>query len=45
MTDEQRQEKYNQFKEMDRWKRENNYHFSNSWEHNAFMRNFGHQFN
>lgn len=44
MSKEERQEMYNNYNAIEQWKDENNYHFSNDFEHNAFMRNFKYQF-
>ena len=35
---------YDSFKEFEKWKHDNNYHFSNDFDHNCFMRNFRYKF-
>lgn len=40
MTNEERKTIYNEFKKIDQYKDENNLYYSNSFEHNVFMRYF-----
>jgi len=44
MPEEKQLELYRSYKAVDKMKNENNIYCSNSFEHNAFMRNFGHKF-
>ena len=39
-TKEERNKMYLQFQAIEEMKHNENLHFSNSWEHNTFMRNF-----
>ena len=44
MSEQQQLEIYLSFKEIDEMKEKNNIHYSNSFEHNVFIRNFYYKF-